>query len=246
VTVVLAQNEKDTLPVDVAVADLRAVLLETKPDLGVLNEWPKSRDAATRKMCTELGYGYDRPRAGGPVIWRLAAHRLRTLKDRRLALPEFVGHLPGRRSRLGTSWCTEAVFDNLEHAGDHAPHKTCLLGAHLTAEIQDMKAPDHGYKRGLEYFFRVRRHKREKRRWGRLGRRHLHRGDETYPAGDTNFDGMQLGGFANCWDGFPGGDLGGRAVTIVYANAKPAHRPRTVQTHSDHFAVAVTYPQENR
>jgi hypothetical protein len=66
-----------------------------------------------------------------------------------------------------------------------------------------MKAPDHGYKKGLEYFLRVHRHKREKRRWGRLGRRHLRRGDETYPAGDTNFDGMQLGGFENCWDGYP-------------------------------------------
>jgi hypothetical protein len=108
-----------------------------------------------------------------------------------------------------------------------------------------MKAPDHGYKKGLEYFFRVRRHKREKRRWGRLGRRHLHRGDETYPAGDTNFDGMQLGGFVNCWDGYPGGDLGGRAVTIVYAAGRPSPPPHTVKTHSDHFAVAVTYPEEN-
>jgi hypothetical protein len=240
-TVVLAQNEKDTLPVHVAVADLRAVLLETHPDLGVLNEWPKTRDAATRKMCAELGYGYDRPRAGGPVVWRLAAHRLRTLKDRRLALPEFVGHLPGRRSRLGTSWCTEAVFDDLPGAKPDGS-RTVLLGAHLTAEIQDMKAPDHGYKKGAEYFFRVRRHKREKRRWGRLGRRHVRRGHEAYPAGDTNFEGMELGGFVNCWDGYPGGDLGGRAVTIVYAAGPPTRAPHTVKTHSDHLAVAVTYP----
>lgn len=240
-TVVLAMNEKDTLSVVTSVADLRDVLIEAGPDLAVLQEWPKSRDAAARAMCARLGYGYDRPRHGGPAIWRLSHYRIRSLKARRLALPEFVGHLIGRRSRLGTSWCTDAVFDDLRADGEPSGSRTGTLGYHFTAEVQDVRGGG-GYKTELKYRLRVLRHKREKRRLGKRARRNERRGITTYAGGDSNFSGMQVGGFHNCWDGYHGGDLGGRAVTIVYAVEKPAHAPETFRTRSDHLAVAVTYP----
>jgi hypothetical protein len=234
-TRILAQNEKDTLSTGVAVADLRNVLTATEPDLGILNEWNKNRDAATRKMCADLGYGYGRPnRGGGPVLWKSDKFRLRSLKSRILALPELVGDLPGRRSRLGTSWASEAIFT------DSLGWQVALVGCHLTAEIQDMRGGG-GYKTDRAHRLRVMRHKREKRRLGRRARRLERRRITTYPGGDTNYSGMQLGGFVNCWDGYPGGDLQGRAVTIVYATGKPTRRPRTVKTHSDHLAVVVDY-----
>jgi hypothetical protein len=234
-------NEKDTLSVVTSIADLRDVLIAADPDVGALQEWPKSRDAATKAMCARLGYGYGRPaRGGGPVIWKLSKYRPRSLKAIRLVRGEFVGHLLGRRSRLGPSWCTEAIFDELP--GDKPDgSKSAILGYHFTAEVQDMKGGG-GYKKGLQYLLRVRRHKKEKRRLGRRARRNERRGIETYAGGDSNFSGMELGGFRNCWDGYEGGDLGGRAVTIVFAAKKPAKKPQTFKTKSDHLAVVVTYP----
>lgn len=243
-TGVLAMNEKDTISVTVAVADLRDVLIAADPDLAVLQEWPKSRDAATRKMCARLGYGYDRPqRGGGPVIWRMSGYKLRSLTAVRLARAEFVGHLIGRRARLGPSWCTEAIFDDLPGEKPDGS-RTATLGYHFTAEIQDVRGGG-GYKKELKYRLRVMRHKREKHRLGRRARRNERRGITTYPGGDSNFEGMELGGFHNCWEGHAGGDLGGRAVTIVYATEKPTRAPDLLKTHSDHRAVVVTYPEEN-
>jgi len=232
---VLAMNEKDTLSTTTAVADLLHVIQTTQPDLGILNEWNRTRDKATTKMLASLGYGYGRPnRGGGPVLWRATDYQPHAIKSRRLALPELVGHLPGRRSRLGTSWATVAEFTN------HAGGRTALIGFHLTAEVQDVRGGG-GYKTDLAHRPRVMRHKREKRRLGRLGRHLERRKVATYPGGDTNYDGMRLGGFVNCWDGYSGGDLQGRAVTIVYSTAGPSGRPRTMKTHSDHLAVTVDY-----
>lgn len=227
---ILAQNEKDTLGVLVAVADLRTVVVEKQPDYGVLNEWPKNRDAATRAMLGRLGYGYSRPkRGGGPILWK-NTDVLTRMKSKRLALPGFVGRIPGRRSWLGTSWLTEAFFAS----------GRVVLGFHLTAEVQDVRGGG-GYKNDLRHKPRVWRHKHEKRSLGRRARALTRRGRAVYPAGDTNYSDMPLGGFHGCWEGHGGGDLGGRAVTIVYSTRKPAVAPETVKTHSDHLAVVVTY-----
>jgi hypothetical protein len=239
-TVVLAMNEKDTLPPDVAVTDLHAVLLVAKPDLGVLQEWPKDRDAASKKMCAELGYGYARPRrGGGPAIWRLDTYTLRSVRSARLVGSELVGHLPGRRDRLGPSIATVVTFDG-PALGNITKH--CIIGYHLTAEVQ---MGDH-YRTDLAHRLRVLRHKREKWHLGRLGRRCANKAI-TYLGGDSNYAGMQVRGFYNCWfraaglGAYPGGDLGGRAVTIVFHTRHPQRAPQTIKDHSDHFAVAVTY-----
>lgn len=231
-TVVLAMNEKDTLRVVTAIADLQSVITATDPDFGILNEWTKDRDGATKNLLSRLGYGFARPRHGGnPVFWRLA-YGTPKIKGRILALPGYVGRLPGRRSTLGASMLTQAVWKDTGRA---------VLGFHMTAEVQDVRGGG-SYKTDRAHWLRVRRHKREKRRAGRVARRLERAGLTVYVGGDTNFSGMTLGGFDNCWEGYSGGDLGGRAVTIVYATRKPAKRPQTVRDHSDHFAVAVTYP----
>jgi hypothetical protein len=219
-TVVLAMNEKDTLPADVAVDDLRRVLLETKPDLGTLQEWPKDRDHLAERMCAELGYGYARPkRGGGPAIWRRDTYDLRSVKAVRLVGSEWVGHLPGRRDRLGPSIATVALFDG-PPVGKIDHH--CVIGYHLTAEVQVGK----GYRKDASHRLRVLRHKRERWHLGRLGRRHGNKAI-TYLGGDSNYAGMKLRGFFNCWQRdsahtYPSGDLQGRAVTIVFHTARQA------------------------
>lgn len=233
-TRVLVQNEKDTLPTDVAVADLRATLA-TEPDLVVLNEWNKARDKATRKLARSLGYGYRRPwRGGGPVLWRDDRYRLERIRSKVLALPGFMGKLPGRRSWLSTSWLTVAILTD-----KRTGRQVALDGFHLTAEVQDVRGGG-GYKADGLHRKRVQRHQAETAKAGRIGRRQLRNGLQPYLAGDTNYDGLAVQGFTNCWTSHGGGDLGGRAVTICYAPAL-AKGVETIRTHSDHLAVVVTY-----
>lgn len=231
-TVILVMNEKDTIGVETSVADLRRVVQETRPNYGILNEWPRSRDRATRKMLAQLGYGYGRPRlGGGPAFWRLE-YGTPKITRRLLSGPGYVGRLPGRRSVLGPSWMTVLLWKKAKRA---------LGGYHLTAEIQDVRGGG-GYKTDPKYRRRVARHKREKRRIGSWGRHMAAEGWDVDMGGDSNFSHMKIGGFHDAWEGHPGGDLGGRPVTSVYSRRKPARAPRTIETRSDHDAVAVTYP----
>ncbi len=230
---VLSMNERDTISFDVARDDLLRVLDQANPDLFGLQEWARSRDP----ILGLSGYSHARgPKGGGPVGWTEAKFHLRAARSIRLAGTEFVGHLPGRRSRLGPSWCTEVVLNDVP--GDRPDgSQTVVLNYHLTAEVQ----VSAGYRKDASHRLRVMRHKREKRRLGRRARMHLRRGRRVIALGDSNYAGMQLGGFVSCWDGHHGGTLGGRAVDIVFATAAPAGKPRTFKTHSDHLAVAVTY-----
>jgi hypothetical protein len=232
-TRVLTANIRDTIDFDTARADLLRVLDQVLPTLGGLQEWSRSRDP----ILDASGYSHARgPKGGGPVLWDEQRHRLRAVRSIRLARAEFVGHLPGRRSRLGPSWCTEAILDDLPGDGPDGS-QTVVLNYHLTAEVQ----VGSGYRRDLKHRLRVMRHKREKRRLGRRARMHLRRGRRVFALGDSNYAGMRLGGFVSCWEGHDGGTLGSRAVDIVYAERRPLGKPRTLKTHSDHRAVAVDY-----
>lgn len=234
--VIHIQNEKDTLSTATAVVDLRHVIMDADPDLGVLNEWNRVRDRQTRKMLAQLGYGYARPlRGGGPVFWRKSRFKKRSVRSKMIARPGFMGKLPGRRSLLGPSWLTVARFTDMIHGGQVA-----LDGFHLTAEVQDVRGGG-GYKTDAAHAKRVERHKTERAAISRTGHKQLDHGIDAFPAGDSNFSGMDLPGFVNCWDGHKGGDLGGRPVTICYANRAPKRAPSTHKTHSDHLAVVVTY-----
>lgn len=234
---VLSMNERDTLPDGVAEADLRRVLHEADPDLGGLQEWNKVRDQGTALVMLQTGRAFARgPKGGGPVFWRLAGYEESACRSIRLARGEFVGHLLGRRTKLGPSWATEVVLNDLP--GDRPDGSlTVVLNAHLTAEVQ----VGSGYRTDLAHRLRVMRHKREKRRLGRRARTHKRRGRRVFVVLDGNFDGLQLGGFVSCWDGHPGGTLGSRAVDIVFTTEHPTAAPKTFKTHSDHHAVAATY-----
>lgn len=234
---VLSMNERDTIDFDTARADLLRVLDEARPTLGGLQEWGRSRDS----ILDASGYSHARgPKGGGPVLWDETRYRLHSEpRSVRLARPEFVGHLPGRRSRLGASWATEVILDDLP--GDTPDgSQTVVLNYHFTAEVQ----VGTGYRRDLAHRLRVMRHKRERRRLGRRARWHKRRGRRVYAVGDSNFAGMRLGGFVSCWDGHDGGTLGPRAVDIVFAATRPVGKPHTHKTHSDHRAVAVTYGKD--
>lgn len=231
-TRVLTLNERDTLPVETARADLTRVLEVGRPHIGGLQEWGRSREGILQSLD---GYAWTRPaRGGGPVIWRRDRYRLRSCKAIRLSGPEYVGRLVGRRSRLGASWATEVVLDDLR-TGD----VVVVLNAHLTAEVQQGK----GYRRDLAHRPRVRRHKRERRRLSRRGRWHLKRGRVVYIVGDFNFHGLRLRGFVSCWKGRNGATLGNRAVDLVFADRKP-DRIKVFKTHSDHRAVVCIYQED--
>lgn len=232
-TRVLTMNEKDTLPADVARADLLHVLDLTRPTIAALEEWGPSRD----RILDACGYSWARgPRGGGPVLWDEKAHTKHAVRSVRLAFPELVGHLAGRKTRLGANFASEVILNDLPGAGPDGS-QTVVIEYHLTAEVQY----GDGYRTDLAHRLRVRRHKAEKRRLGKRARMHKRRGRKVIVLGDSNFAGMKLGGFINCWDGHPGGSLGGRPVDIVFAEDAPNGSPRVLKTHSDHLAVVVTY-----
>lgn len=241
-TRVVTMNERDTIAPGDAGDDLRRVLKEYDPDIAFLQEWGSSRDGVTQKVCDELGYAWTRPdKGGGPVLWRKDRYRLRACHAIRLARREFVGHLPGRRSRLGANYATEVILEPLNdpyrHPGDN---QTAALGAHFTAEVQDVRGGG-GYKRDPLHVLRVLRHRREKHRLGRRMRVNKRKGREVYSGLDSNFSGMTIGGFVNCWDGHDGGSLQGRPVDIIYSDGPPKRAPQVMKTRSDHRAVCVTY-----
>jgi hypothetical protein len=170
------------------------------------------------------------------VLWTETKYRKHKVTSVRLAWPELVGHLPGRKTRLGSNFATEVVLDDLPGKRPDGS-QTVVIEFHLTAEVQ----LGDGYRRDLRHRLRVRRHKREKRRLGRRARMHKRRGRRVFVLGDSNFAGMTLGGFVNCWDGHHGGSLGGRAVDIVFTAHAPISPPQTLKTRSDHLAVLAVY-----
>jgi hypothetical protein len=150
-----------------------------------------------------------------------------------LARREYVGHLPGRKTRLPASWCTEVILTDLM-SGETVVAEVF----HMTADVQDAGG---NYKRDPRYWLRVMRHKRERWRLGHRARMQKRRGRVVYPAGDGNFDGMQLGGFVSCWARRSGGTLGWRSPDIIFGYTRGS-RLETVETASDHDTLIVTYP----
>lgn len=235
----VTSNLKFTLSAKDFEAGLRKVLA-TDPDWVAVQEALDHRDPILNRVCADLGYAWARAKGGEPVLWKVARYGAepRSVHPVLLARREFVGHIPGRKDRLPASIATEVCLDDLwRRHPDGAV--TVVLDYHMTAEVQDVRGGG-GYKKDLLHLPRVMRHKREKRRLGRRSRMQQRRGREVYPAGDGNFSGMELGGFVNCWEGRKGGDLGGRPVSIIFADTKPESL-ELVPTPSDHDTVVCTY-----
>lgn len=236
-TIGITSNLEFTLSDKQFEAGLRAVLAKD-PDWVAVQEALTHRDAILNRVCAELGYAWARADGGEPVLWKVARYgdKPRSVHPVLLARREFVGHIPGRKDRLPASIATEVCLDDLWRPDGAV---TVILDYHMTAEVQDVRGGG-GYKKDPVHLPRVLRHKREKRRLGRRARMQCRRGRDVYPAGDGNFAGMTLGGFVNCWEGRKGGDLGGRPVSIIFADKKPGDL-ELIHTPSDHLSVVCTY-----
>ena len=235
-TRVASVNLKFTLTDAQFEAGLREVLAR-EPDLVALQEVGKSRNSILQRIAREGQYEWTRPRSPNgdpvmPVMWRRSRFVLRACRPIRLARREYVGRLEGRKSNLPASWATEGIFDDL---ADHQAGPTVLLNMHLTAEVQ----LNGKYRTDLRHRLRVQRHRQERWRLGRRARFHKRHARTVYVAGDTNYDGMRLGGFINCWLARSGGTFGHRAVDCVFGETRG--NPTTVKTPSDHRAVICTY-----
>lgn len=215
-------------------AGLRKVLAR-RPDLVALQEAGRNRDRILERVSKAMGYEWCRPVSPNgdptmPVMWR-NCYRVRSCRPVRLARREFVGHLPGRKSRLPASWATEVILDELGTS-----RQTALINFHMTAEVQF----GAGYRKDRGHRLRVNRHRRERWRLGRRARWNKRRGRRTFAAGDGNYDGIKLRGFVNCWMGRSGGTLDHRAVDVVFAATRGKHLS-TIETPSDHDALVVDY-----
>lgn len=230
-------NIRVTLDGDTALQALRRVINRGRPRLLGVLEWdgPVPGPGDLPHGCTAA-----RPdRKGGKlVVWDGIRYRLRNIYTRHLVGPEFVGHLPGRRSRLEANRATVAEFDDLLTG-----RNIILVVGHLTAEVQYGK----GYRRGWRHALRVRRHRRElaaltaiaEQASARPGR------PEVYIVGDLNFDGLtHLGHLIACWVGHKkaeaDGTLGNRTVDYVFAD-RLADDVDTISNASDHDGVVARY-----
>lgn len=226
-------NVRDTLDLAAAEQALRLVLA-ADPDLVFLEEWGTSRDGMLERVCRELGYRWARAKeGGGPVVWRASLWHAAHVRATVIAKPGFMGHLPGRKDTLPPSYVTVVVLI------DDYGHETTAVEFHLTANVQY----GSGYRKGREFAMRVRRHKKERRGLARVGNSHKRAGRKVRMGGDSNFAGMTIPGFVSCWEGHPGGSLGGRPVDIVFSDERAAG-VLTITTKSDHKAVVADYPKE--
>lgn len=228
---------------------LRGVLRNGTPDLAGIQEWDGPRPDLTAirrrdvdrllRAATDDRYRFARPRGGGgPQVWNRDRYHLLFLDAEQLVGPEFVGHLPGRKSRLPASTASVGIYADRLDGGE-----TVLINVHLTAEVQR----GSGYRRDLAHRLRVRRHKRERRAIRRLARIHLRAGRRVFVVGDFNFDGLRLWPLVACWDGHPrkerAGTLGHRTVDYVFAETR-ADRVQVLTTRSDHDAVVAVYKEK--
>lgn len=218
------------MPPDKARLAIETVLIH-RPDVLALQEVGRGRGRILRDLD---GYSFARPVDGGaPIVYgpRFSLVRCRAVV---LARREFVGHMPGRKSRLPATVATLAVLHD-EATG----HDAAVIDFHLTAEVQYAGR----YRRDLAHRLRVRRHKRERRRLRALIVEQRSKGRDVYALGDGNYDGLTLPPLTSCWEGRRAeGTLGNRAVDAIYAETRPT-AVRTVVTGSDHRAVVANYKE---
>lgn len=237
---------------DQAEALLRGYLRNLEPELAGINEWdgPKPDltalakrqavvDRHLERVTDATHFRYMRPPGGGnPVVWNSSRYRLLEIHRVELVGAEFVGHLPGRKSRLPATTATLAIFEDLVLGGQVA-----LIVIHLTAEVQVGK----DYRTDLAHRLRVRRHKRERRAVEQLVRDQERAARPVRVVGDTNFDGMTLPPLTSCWAGHTraeaAGTLGRRTVDYVFARGHSSD-VQTLPTRSDHDAVVAIYPRK--
>jgi hypothetical protein len=206
-----------------------------KPDLTDLTRRRRAIDDLLMDATSRTFYKFGRPKGGGPLVWDSSRYDLQKLYTEQLVGPGFVGHLTGRRDRLGPSLATVGVF-----VDEVLDEDAALVDVHLTAEVQKGK----GYRTDPDHLLRVLRHRRERRALRLLVRRLRRERIRVYVTGDTNYDGMTLPPLISCWVGHPdqeaAGTLGSRTPDYVYGPQRAASVMR-IPTRSDHDAVVATY-----
>lgn len=180
------------------------------------------------------GYTWVRPVLGGPWVGAKGP-RFRPLfvRSKTLAPAGRLERVPGFRSLLGASKVTVAGFHDLALA-----RTVVVINGHLTRHVEK----GGHYRSGLPKT--VARHRREVAALNRVIRYHRNRGRIVYVTIDGNYDGLDLDGVVECWEGHPrsetGGTLGSRRPEVI-AGPTRARDVYVVETASDHDAVVAVY-----
>lgn len=217
--------------------------LDLQRRMGVGNDATLAKVAAQVHRDTGATYRFARPKGGGsPVVWDDEKLDLLHITNRVIAPAQAMGFIPGRRTKLGPSVVTIAVFRDRRTQA-----RKVVVNFHLTAEVQVGK----GYRADRLHRPRVRRHQRERLALQALAvtlATDVHVGGvpetRVYEVGDGNFDGMKVAPLVACWVGHPqkeaDGTLGKRTVDYVYGPDR-AESVDVVVTRSDHDSVIATY-----
>lgn len=246
--VVATANVLYTLPAGSARRALAGVL-EQQPDLVALQEWHLSRWRLLRESGDvgvvpqpgrrprrgahgpATGYLWNSPPVGGCAVGaRADRYELVWCRSRMLSAPGRADH-PDRW--LGVEpprVATVAVYR--ERA---TGRRVSLVDYHLAPGVQA---------RGRYRVDRprlVRRHRREVGALERLVGDRLAAGDVVFAAGDSNFDGLRIGGLTSAWEGRERepGTLGRRRKIDDVHGPGPAESVVLLDSDSDHKAVVV-------
>jgi len=226
-----------------------AGVLEQQPDLVALQEWHLSRWRLLRESGDvgvvpqpgrrprrgahgpATGYLWNSPPVGGCAVGaRADRYELVWCRSRMLSAPGRADH-PDRW--LGVEpprVATVAVYR--ERA---TGRRVSLVDYHLAPGVQA---------RGRYRVDRprlVRRHRREVGALERLVGDRLAAGDVVFAAGDSNFDGLRIGGLTSAWEGRERepGTLGRRRKIDDVHGPGPAESVVLLDSDSDHKAVVV-------
>lgn len=244
-TVVATANVHRGLGADQARQALRGVLAQ-EPDLVGLQEWHPWRCAllaetgsvrlslGARVARSEAGYLWTMPILGDCVVGA-RSDRFSFVESRVVALSR-----PARADKpdrwLGIEpphFATLAVHD------DHLTgRRVSLIGYHLVPGVQARGR----YREDRPLL--VARHRHEVDRLQQLVDRQLALGHTVHAVGDSNFDGLRLGGLTSAWEGRDDdpGTLGAHRKIDDVHGPGPARSVHLLANASDHKAVLVERP----
>ncbi len=245
---VASANIQDSLDAVSARQALHAVLA-LEPDLVGLQEWYPVRfrllaASGTVRLVPHLGlrwrgtrtaastgYLWNAPALGGCVVGaRADRFELVSCRTGFLSGPGLADRRRPRRNLEPGRVATVAVYRDLV-----LDRTVCLVNYHLVSGVQS------GGRYREERPMLVARHRREAHVLEALVREQVGLGHVVYATGDSNFDGLRIGGLTSAWEGRPDheGTLGPRRKVDDVHGPGPAQAVTLVTTGSDHRAIVV-------
>jgi hypothetical protein len=224
-------------------------VLDLSPDLVGLQEWYPSRSRLLREtgllgLVPHIGgrlgrsaargtpdYLWNTPLVGGCAVGA-RADRFELIQCRTRFLSR-VGSGDRHHQRRNLEPARAATIAT--YRDRYADATVCLVNFHLVSGVQSRG--DYRADRPLL----VDRHQREVRVLESLVHEQLARGHVVYAVGDSNFDGLRLGGLTSAWQGREDapGTLGLRRKVDDVHGPGPAEAVTSVTTASDHRAIVV-------